>query len=156
MILKVGIAQYKVGFEGDFLVAQALGSCVGVVLYDHRLRIGGLAHVLLPRPLNGAAVPSGKFAVAAIPALVAKIEKACQQKPRLKARLVGGANMFGRGMEKQGVGLRNITVSREVLKELKIPVTGEDVGGTWARSVELEVATGCLRVTSCKEGVVEL
>jgi chemotaxis protein CheD len=59
VILHVGIAQYKVGFEGDILVAQALGSCLGIVLFDSRQRVAGMAHVLLPAPLSGPAVPGG-------------------------------------------------------------------------------------------------
>ncbi|MHB0981502.1 MAG: chemotaxis protein CheD [Thermoleophilia bacterium] len=156
MILHVGIAQYKVGFEGDLLVAQALGSCVSIILFDQRLRIGGMAHVLLPTPLNGSALPSGKFVVSAIPALLAKIEGAAQQKPRLRAKLVGGANMFGRLGTGKNVGKRNVDEARQVLRGLHIPLAGQDVLGTWARTAELDVATGRLKVTSCKGGVVEL
>lgn len=156
MILQVGIAQYKVGFEGDVLVAQALGSCVGIVLYDQRLKVAGMAHVLLPAPLNGNALPSGKFVVSAVPALVSKLERATEQKPRLRAKLVGGANMFGRlGMGKN-VGRRNVDEARQVLRSLHIPLAGQDIGGTWARTAELDVATGRLTVSSCKGGVVEL
>ncbi len=156
MILHVGIAQYKVGFEGDTLVAQALGSCLGIVLYDSRQRIAGLAHVLLPEPLNGSPVPAGKFAVSAVSALAAKLDKAAQQKPRLRARVVGGANMFGRTGNGKNVGQRNIEAARAALREAHIPITAEDVGGTWARTAELDVASGRLRVHSCKRGVVEL
>lgn len=156
MILQVGIAQYKVGFEGDLLVAQALGSCVGIVLYDHRLRIAGMAHVLLPAPLNGNALPSGKFVVSAVPALVKKLEGASQQKPRLRAKLVGGANMFGRLGTGKNVGKRNVEQARQVLRSLHIPLAGQDVGGTWARTAELDVATGRVKVVSCKGGAVEL
>ncbi len=157
MILRVGIAQYKVGFEGDTLVAQALGSCLGIVLYDPRQRIGGMAHVLLPHPLSdGAPVPAGKFVVSAIPALLAKLEKAAQQKPRLRARVVGGANMFGRPEDGRNVGRRNIDAARAVLHQIHIPIAAEDVGGTWARTAELDVASGRLRVHSCRGGEMEL
>lgn len=156
MIRQVGIAQCKVGFEGDVLVAQALGSCVGIVLFDSRLRIAGMAHVLLPAPLNGNALPSGKFVISAVPALLAKLEGVAQQKPRLRAKLVGGANMFGRLGTCGNVGKRNIDEARRVLRSLHIPLAGQDVGGTWARTAELDVATGRLKVSSCKGGVLEL
>ncbi|GAB4256639.1 MAG: chemoreceptor glutamine deamidase CheD [Thermoleophilia bacterium] len=156
MILHVGIAQYKVGFEGDILVAQALGSCLGIVLFDSRQRVAGMAHVLLPAPLSGPAVPAGKFVITAVPALVAKLEKVARQKPRLRAKIVGGANMFGRTDHGQGVGSRNVAAARAVLKEARIPIAAEDVGGTWARTAELDVSTAGLRVLSCKGGTVEL
>lgn len=156
MILQVGIAQVKMGFAGDILVAQALGSCVGIVLFDQRLRVGGMAHCLLPAPLSGNALPSGKFVVAAIPALIRKLESASQQKPRLRAKLVGGANMFGRVALGKNVGDRNIELALKVLRELHVPIAGKDVGGAWARTAEFDISTGRVKVTSYKGGVVEL
>lgn len=156
MILQVGIAQVKMGFAGDVLVAQALGSCVGIVLFDQRLRVGGMAHCLLPAPLSGNALPSGKFVVSAIPALIRKLEGASQQKPRLRAKLVGGANMFGRVASGKNVGDRNIELALKVLRDLHVPIAGKDVGGSWARTAEYDISTGRVKVTSCKGGVVDL
>ena len=36
------------GDSGDVIVTYALGSCVGVCLYDRRTRVSGMAHVMLP------------------------------------------------------------------------------------------------------------
>ena len=43
--LVVGIADQKTARGPDTLVTYALGSCVGVCLYDGALQTGGLAHV---------------------------------------------------------------------------------------------------------------
>ena len=39
----VGIAEGKVARENQVLISYALGSCVGVCLYDPRERIAGMA-----------------------------------------------------------------------------------------------------------------
>ncbi|HOC39715.1 MAG TPA: chemotaxis protein CheD, partial [Thermodesulfobacteriota bacterium] len=44
----VGVADMKIGKEGDQLVTHALGSCLGLMVYDPVIRIGGLLHAMLP------------------------------------------------------------------------------------------------------------
>jgi chemotaxis protein CheD len=45
----VGISDLKVsGNAGDILITYALGSCVGVAVYDPVGKVGGLLHFMLP------------------------------------------------------------------------------------------------------------
>ena len=44
----VGIAQGKAVTLPEKLITYALGSCVGVCLYDEKYRIAGMAHIMLP------------------------------------------------------------------------------------------------------------
>lgn len=44
----VGIAEMKMGTKRDELITYALGSCVGICMYDDKLKIGGLLHAMLP------------------------------------------------------------------------------------------------------------
>ncbi len=46
--ITIGIADFNVGRDNDTLVTYALGSCVGICLYDAEKKIGGLAHIMLP------------------------------------------------------------------------------------------------------------
>ncbi len=46
--VRVGIADLNVATSPDKLITVGLGSCVGIALYDQQLRIGGLAHIMLP------------------------------------------------------------------------------------------------------------
>lgn len=39
--IRVGIADYKVAYSPDTLITLGLGSCVGIVIYDYKLKIGG-------------------------------------------------------------------------------------------------------------------
>ena len=47
-IIKVGMADIKVCKAPDALTTLGLGSCVGICLWDSSLKIGGLAHIMLP------------------------------------------------------------------------------------------------------------
>ncbi|HPU59108.1 MAG TPA: chemotaxis protein CheD, partial [Candidatus Avimonas sp.] len=50
--LVVGISDQKVARKPDKLVSYALGSCVGICLYDKVLQVAGMAHILLPDSKN--------------------------------------------------------------------------------------------------------
>ena len=44
----IGIGAAAIGKEDDVLISYALGSCVGICLYDPVAKIGGMVHILLP------------------------------------------------------------------------------------------------------------
>lgn len=44
----VGIAEGKIARGNQVLVSYALGSCVGVCLYDRQEHVAGMAHIILP------------------------------------------------------------------------------------------------------------
>ena len=47
--IKVGISDAKMsGNPADILITYALGSCIGVCLYDPVSKIGGMLHYLMP------------------------------------------------------------------------------------------------------------
>lgn len=46
--LVVGIADMKIAREEGMLITYALGSCLGICLYDPLIRLAALVHVMLP------------------------------------------------------------------------------------------------------------
>ena len=46
--LTIGIADMKMAQREGELITYALGSCVGVCLYDPVIKLGALVHVMLP------------------------------------------------------------------------------------------------------------
>jgi chemotaxis protein CheD len=149
----------KVGIGENILFAIGLGSCVAVVLYDARVRIGGLAHVMLPHPLSARRpAPVGRFASTAIKQLIDDMEQAGAARRRLYARLVGGAAMFEAVLNDDGpsLGQRNIEAARLVLQQAGIPVQGEEVGGNHGRTVHFHVADGRVLITSVRSANVLL
>ncbi len=138
---KVGIAEHKIGTPPSKIITLGLGSCVGVVLLDKRTGIGGMLHIMLPdsKQFSKAVNPS-KYADTGVPLLLEEVLKLGANRNRLDAKLAGGAQMFKSqsGSSLLNIGERNIIKCREVLKKMKIKITGEDVGGSSGRTMILD------------------
>src|SRR6185503_1521110 len=81
--------------QGDQVLRTLLGSCLGLALYDRRLKLGGLAHIVLPKAPAGPCELPGKFVDTAVPALMRKMEALSDGTAlKLWAKIAGGANMF--------------------------------------------------------------
>ncbi|MGH7447499.1 MAG: chemotaxis protein CheD, partial [Longimicrobiales bacterium] len=135
----------------SLLFTVGLGSCVAIALYDPHEHIGGLAHAMLPNPEAGRRdAPAGRFATTAVTELIELMEARGAAPTRLQARLAGGASMFRDLLDRAGLqlGRRNVHAAREALRSAGVDVHGEDVLGTYGRSVYLRTADGRLLVTS--------
>ena len=153
----VKIGEIKIARCHGTLYTVGLGSCVAVALYDPKERVAGLAHVMLPEQTNRNHTP-GRFAPTAIPEIVRLMETAGARPRGLFARLVGGAAMFESVLPTEGLrlGARNIEAVRAALKEAEIPIRGEDVGGTFGRTVYFTAADGKIVVRAVKRDDVLL
>jgi chemotaxis protein CheD len=62
--------------------------------------------------------------------------------------MAGGAHMFsGAGAQNfLKIGERNVTLSINTLHALKLPIVGNDTGGTHGRTIELNNGTGKLKI----------
>ncbi len=136
-MINVGVAEWKIGGTPDAL-RTTLGSCVGIVLYSAKHRVGGLSHVLLGEAPGGKIINRGKYARPAVESLFTEICKAhAVQASDLTARIFGGASMFEsiHSAFLQNIGTENVRVARETLNALKVPVILEDVGGSAGRTI---------------------
>lgn len=152
--IRVKVADYAVAADG-MISTIGLGSCVAIVLYDATAHVGGLAHVLLPsEAMSRDRSNPAKFPGTAVPLLLQHMERLGAARERVRAKIVGGASMFGNIMPPGGIniGERNITAVREVLAETKIPLVAEDTGSDYGRSVYLHVCDGRVEVRSLRKG----
>ena len=144
-LIKVGMADLKVGRAPDTLTTLGLGSCIGLTLYDPVSKIGGLVHYMLPdstKLKNNTNI--AKFGDTGIRELLKQVLASGANQRRLVAKIAGGACMFEMsGLSSVGnVGARNAEAAKEILKELKIPLVAEDTGLNYGRTVELKCETG--------------
>lgn len=158
--LFVGISDLEVAKAPATLSAVALGSCVGIILHDPVAKVGGLAHVLLPSPNIGRprADAPGRFAPSAVAALIEGLVGIGAEPTRLTARLVGGASMFAQ-LQPAGsiqMGERNVHAVREALRRHGVRVVAEAVGGDFGRSLDFDVESGQVVVSSYAHGRMEL
>jgi chemotaxis protein CheD len=88
---------------------------------------------------------TAKYATTAIPALVEMLGQHGVSPQQLRAKLVGGAQMFrtlGKRPDALNIGQRNVEMCREMLHQYRIPIVAEDVGGNYGRTVEHFCHTG--------------
>lgn len=140
----IKMAEFKAIKESALLKTNSLGSCVGIVLYDIHAKIGGMAHIMLPKAPEIIPSETGRYADLAIPHLVQKMIALGANQRHIKAMLFGGAEMFLAAKEQSvlEIGLHNICSTKQVLDALHIPILYEDIGGKKGRTVELNCETG--------------
>ena len=139
------MGEIGVGREAG-LLRTLLGSCLGVALYDRRLRLAGLAHVVLPCS-NGKTDLPGKYADTALPELIRRMQALAPDAAlRLSAKLAGGANMFNSTTALATIGEMNAQAVERILGELRIPIVGRDLGGEQGRRMLFDVTTGTVTI----------
>lgn len=153
--IKVGMADYKLGSEGDTLITLGLGSCIGVVIYDPTKKIAGMAHIMLPSSQeikNNA--NKLKFADSCIDLMMEDLMKKRVSRSALKAKMAGGAQMFSVSLnsDTMNVGKRNALAVKEKLKSLGIPVVAEDIYGNCGRTIRFNCSTFELSIKSIGKG----
>ena len=144
-IIKVGMADLNICKSPDGLTTLGLGSCVGIALRDPITKVGGLAHIMLPDSTaikDNTNIP--KFADTGIDELVNRITCAGGSKPRLVAKIAGGAQMFAFQNKSSliKVGEKNVMAVKKKLEELNIPILAEDTGENYGRTVIFYPETG--------------
>jgi len=145
--LTVGVGDCQVSDDRDsVLVTYALGSCIGVAIYDPAVGVGGLLHFMLPEssldPAKAQLNPF-MFADTGIPLMFRRAYQFGADKRRMVVKVAGGAQV----MDENGVfhiGKRNCLAVRKILWKAGVLIQSEEVGGTISRTIRLEVGSGKL------------
>jgi chemotaxis protein CheD len=143
--LVVGVGDGGVSRDADsVIVTYALGSCIAVTLYDPVAKVAGMVHYMLPESSMSAEKSNARpwmFADTGIPLLLRMALDNGAEKRRLAVFAMGGAQvMDGRGVF--NIGKRNCLALRKALWKAGLVAHAEETGGTLARTVRMEVATG--------------
>jgi len=141
----VGISEMQVTSDRSaVLVTYSLGSCVGLTLYDPRAEVGGLLHAMMPLstadPAKAAAKPAMYTDTGVTSLLQAMFDRGATRR-HLVAKVAGAATSMDTGGLFR-IGERNHMVLRRILWKNDILIAAEDVGGPFARTLALEMATG--------------
>lgn len=154
----VGISDLKVsGNIDDVLITYALGSCIGVAVYDPRVRVGGLLHFMLPDSSidsNKAKVNPAMFADTGIPFLFKSCYRLGAEKRRMIVKIAGGAKIMDDANYFR-IGQKNITALRKIFWKNNVLIDGEDTGKSNNRTVQLNISTGRV-VIKTPDGLKEL
>jgi len=150
----VGISDWKIESPPKGIITYALGSCVGIALYDKGKKIAGLSHIMLPESKGSgeAVINRMKFADTAIPDMLAKMVAMGASKTAIQAKIAGGAVMFKVGSDRFNIGERNVVAVKAALMALRIPIIAQDTGKDFGRTMIVDSATGAVTIKSATKG----
>ena len=140
----VGIADMKMARGDGALITYALGSCIGVCLYEPRIRLAALVHIMMPLNMETNRKNPPKYADTGIRETLRKMEEQGAMRSQIVAKIAGGAKMFdvpGSG-NLGNIGQRNIESAHLVLRKEGIRLLREDVGGNVARTLLFDAQNG--------------
>lgn len=145
----VGIAELAVTADPTaHLVTYALGSCIGVTVYDPVAKVAGMLHFMLPTGKvneEKAADKPAMFGDTGIPLLFRSVYELGAKKDRLVVCAAGGAQIISED-DHFRVGPRNRTLLRKIFWKNGILLAADDTGGTISRTLTIRNSDGGVSV----------
>jgi chemotaxis protein CheD len=146
----VGVGDMKIAQAGDVIVTHALGSCLGLTIYDPVTRMGGLLHAMLPlckiNPEKAASNPH-MFVESGVACLLQELYQMGVQKKKVIVKAAGCGSPIGKN-EMFQIGERNFTILKKILWKNNILLAASDIGGTKSRTVYFDLSTGEVTISS--------
>ena len=146
----IAVGDMKVGKKGDLIITHALGSCLGLMVYDPVAKIGGLLHAMLPISKINMEKARGNpcmFVDTGVPLLFKSLYEMGGQKKRMIIKAAGCGNPMGNN-EMFKIGHRNSSVLKKLLSKNSLMIESESIGGTNSRSVNFNISTGSIIIRS--------
>lgn len=145
--LTVGIADMKVSNDLEAsLITYSLGSCLGVMIYDPAVRVGGMLHAMLPEAKDERNSPTFnpfKYIDSGVPLLFKEAYKLGAEKRRIRVAVAGGSQI----LDDSGyfnIGKRNLATLRKLFWKNGIMIDKEHVEGSISRTVKLNLSDGSI------------
>jgi chemotaxis protein CheD len=157
--LIVGISDIKITNNlDDVIVTYALGSCIGITVYDPVAKVGGLLHYMLPDSTlddKKARDNPAMFADTGIPLLFKSCYSMGAEKKRMIVNAAGGASILDDANFFR-IGQKNIMAMRKIFWKNNVMIKSEDTGANYNRTVRLEMRNGKVFVRSSGGEMKEL
>jgi len=132
----------------DIIATYSLGSCIGVCLYDPVAHVGGMLHYQLPSSMMDAKRAEENplmFADTGMNILMRELLALGANRKRMHVKIAGGAAMDN-GPKGFDIGKRNYLAIKKILWQNSMFVDAEDIGGTSARNLYMNMASGAVTV----------
>ena len=156
--IRIGIGELYASKE-QAVIDTVLGSCVSVCLHDPVNRIGGMNHIFLPgNPDLREFDDSARYGINAMELLIDRMLSLRAKRRSLRAKVFGGGNLLmgTRGPISFSPGEANIGFAFNFLESERIPVDYYNVGGDYARRVELNSFTGEVFMRRIRKGSLDV
>jgi chemotaxis protein CheD len=148
-VIDVNTGEIRVSTKSAVLQSLAIGSCIAVVAYDVRFRIGAIAHVMLPGRAPAKTAEKIKYAADAIEEMLGRMKRAGADKDSIEVCLVGAGNVLKK--KSDTICRQNIESTRSLLRENHVRLRRTVLGGTKRKGVFLDVEMGRVSYTEGDE-----
>ena len=138
----VAAGSFYVGRSKPLVLQAFLGTCVGVALYDDEAGVGGLIHLLLPKPISPAGdLHPEKYASTGFPLFLKALYDEGADKSRMKAFIAGGALVgpIARRDLQLDIGGRTAETVMDYLAQEKIRIETSETGGFFTCRLSLDM-----------------
>ena len=153
MVYTISVADLKISWDVmDVLITYALGSCLGVTVYDIRLKRAGLLHCMLPDSSIDRTRAAGNpcmYVDSGMKVMLDDFYRNGSLKNDLIIRVAGASS--SKVNEEEDffqIGRRNFVSLRKYLWNEGIMLKAYDVGGCVSRTVTLDVENGKMLIKS--------
>ncbi|MCC5915397.1 MAG: chemotaxis protein CheD [Balneolaceae bacterium] len=147
----VGVSELRVSNDlSETIITYALGSCLGIVMYDPEEKVGGLLHVMLPLSKSDpekAEKRPAMYVDTGVSLLLDRLYALGAEKKNLVISVAGGASMKQSEQEDYfKIGKRNFVTLRKLLWKNGYMISSQDVGGSKSRTMELCMENGLVTI----------
>jgi chemotaxis protein CheD len=153
MVYTVGVADLKMSEDvEDLLITYALGSCLGITVYDFRTKRAALLHCMLPdssMDKKKAEENPCLYVDSGMKFMLESFYRKGSRKSDLIIRVAGGSSSkMNEEEDFFKIGRRNFVNLRKYLWDEGLLLKSYDVGGYSSRTVTLEVESGKMMIKS--------
>lgn len=141
----VGIADLKVSKNPeDLIITYALGSCLGLVVYDPVVKVGGMLHAMLcdssiSKP--GTEINPYKYVNTGVPQLFKEAYKLGAKKKNMIVKMAGCSRIMDDN-NVFNIGKRNYAAVRKLLWKNNVMIEAEHCLKSSSITLSIEVGTG--------------
>lgn len=145
----IGVGDQAVANNPNVVLSTyALGSCIGVVMFDAHTLVGGILHIMLPEAKlspDKAKKNPAMFADTGLVQFFRNIQGMGGNTRRSKLMLAGGASVLG-SSDVFKIGSRNTAQVKAILSRSGIRPVFTDTGGVNNRTLHLNLSTGVVEI----------
>jgi chemotaxis protein CheD len=141
--------------KADEIITTVLGSCISVCIHDLSVGVGGMNHFMLPISKSGgwkgAENPlseANRYGNYAMEHMINELLKHGATRENLEVKIFGGGQIISKLTQ---IGEKNIEFIHLYIRNERLRLASEDVGGVLARKVVYYPATGRVRVKKLKQ-----
>jgi len=135
--------EFFVTKDADTVCSVILGSCVSACLFDHKNKVGGMNHFLLPYESKGAERSSLRFGAHSMEIMINELLKLGADRYNLKAKVFGGANVTA---GHNTIGAQNAAFILKYLENEGIACAARSLGKKHTRRVKFYPTTGQVKM----------